>query len=162
MSVVESLYVRVADRACELGCSMPGGIAILPENFCSATSRQALLVRAETAALRSLFEDRDLPLESFFRAGEHATFGHDNGMSWEASLFVPSAFVERRPDAVPAALMLISNHLREFFKSSAGRKVSLVFVVERRSDGMCRKLTYEGDAAGIVALADHVHEIARR
>ena len=162
MSIVETLYVRVSDRAMELGCSMPEGIAILPENFCSATSRQAFLVRAETTPLRSLFEDRALPLESFFRAGEHTTFGHDNGICWEASLFVPSAFVEGRPDAVPTALLLISNHLVEFFKGHAGRKVALAFVVERKSDGMCRKLTYEGDAAGIVALADHVREVARR
>ena len=162
MSIVETLYAPVADRACELGCQMPEGIAILPENFCSAASRQALLVRAETTPLRFLFEDRSFPLESFFRAGEHTTFGHDSGISWEVSLFVPSAFVERRPDAVPAALQLISNHLVEFFKGHAGRKVTLSFVVERKSDRMCRKLTYEGDAAGIVALAHHVHEVARR
>lgn len=162
MSIVETLYIRVVDRACELGCDMPEGIAVLPENFCSATSRQALLVRAEITPLRSLFEDRALSLGSFFRAGEHTTFGHDNGVSWEASLFASSAFVERRPDAVPAALLLISNHLVEFFRGHAGRKVTLAFVVERKSDGMCRKLTYEGDAAGIVALADRVYEVARR
>jgi len=162
LSIVETLYVRVADRACELGCQMPEGIAILPENFCSATSRQSLLVRAETAALRPLFEDRELSLESFFRAGEHAAFGHDNGASWEASLFVSAAFVERRPDAVPTALWLISNHLMEFVKGHAGRTISLAFVVERKSDGMCRRLAYEGSSAGLMSLADRVLEVVWR
>ena len=162
MPIVETSYARVVDRACELGCPVPEGIAVLPENFCSASSRQSLLVRAEIAALRSLFEERDLALASFFRAGERTTFGHDSAVSWEASLFVPAAFVERRPDAVPTALWLISNHLAEFFKGRAGGTISLTFVVERKSDRVCRRLAYEGNPAGLMSLADRVLEVAWR
>jgi hypothetical protein len=160
--IVETLYARVVDRACELGCEMPDGLAILPENFCSASSRQSLLVRAEAGPLRALFEERNLTLGSFFPAGERTTFDRGDGIGWEASLFVSAAFVERRPDAVPAALSLISRYLEEFLQNHAVRKIGLSVVVERKKDGMCRRLAYEGDAAGLPSLAGHIAEVVRR
>ncbi len=162
MSVTESLYVPVRYRAAELGCSIPEGIAILPDNFCEARSRLDLLVRGESVTLRNLFEGVSTQLESFFPLGEHVTFGHDNGLAWEASLFVPADLAAGNPDAVAKAMTLISVYLEDFFKGHPERRIRLTVVVEQKHQADCRKLTYEGGVSDVSALTAHVLEVAGR
>jgi hypothetical protein len=162
MSVTESLYVPVRYRAAELGCTMPAGIAILPDNFCEAKSRLELLVRGESVTLRNVFESASAPLESFFPLGEHVTFGHDNGLAWEASLFVSADLIADDPGAVAKAMTLISAYLADFFKGHPERRIRLVVVVEQKHQADCRRLTYEGDAFGVSALTANVLDVAAR
>jgi hypothetical protein len=140
---------------------MPEGIAVLPENFCEATSRLSLSVRAESVTLRNLFEDDGTPLESFFSLGEHAAFGHDNGLAWEASLFVPASIVTRDPDAVTRTMTRISAYLADFFKGHPEKRIALVVVAEQSHAG-CRKLTYEGGVRDVSTLTERILEAARR
>jgi hypothetical protein len=132
----------------------------MPENFMMAPSRLELLVRAESATLRELFESTKTPLGSFFPLGEHPTFGHDNNLNWEASLFISADVTRSDPSAVTMALTRITEHLSTFFRGHAGKKVRLSLVVERGRDRSCRKLTYEGEAGGLLALAEGVRKIA--
>ncbi|HTT98971.1 MAG TPA: hypothetical protein VMF58_13040, partial [Rhizomicrobium sp.] len=141
MSVVETLYAPVRHRAIELGCAMPDGIAVLPENFCESQSRLSLLVQADSIALRNLFEDGGAPLQSFFPLGEHTTSGHGNGLAWTVSLFVPATVTARDPDAVARTISRISAHLADIFKGHPEKRIALVIVVEQ-NDASCRKLTY--------------------
>lgn len=161
MSIVESLYVPVRHRAAELGCAMPDGIAVLPENFCEAASRLSLSVRAESVTLRNLFEDAGMPLESFFPLGEHTAFGHDHGLAWEASLFVPANLIAHDPDAVTRTMERISAYLADFFKGHPEKRIALVVVAEQDHAG-CRKLTYEGGVRDIATLTERILEVARR
>jgi hypothetical protein len=156
VAILESEYVHVADRAAELGCAMPDGLALMPDNFHVAQSRHDLVVRAEGVALRALFERSMVPLGSFFRPGERPVFGHDGDLDWEAGLFVSA----RHGDAAATALVLISGHLEAFFLGRRRNHVGLALVVERRRDGTCRKLTYRGDAAGLAALASRARQVA--
>lgn len=140
---------------------MPEGIAVLPENFCEAQSRLSLVVQAEGVALRNLFEDDGIPLESFFPLGEHATSGHDSGLAWKASLFVPASVTVRDPDAVARTVTRISAHLADSFKGHPEKRIALVIVVEQNGAG-CRKLTYEGGARDVSMLTERVLEVARK
>ncbi len=160
MSITESLYVPVRYRAMELGCAMPEGIAVLPDNFCEANSRLGLSVRAEAITLRNLFENASSPLESFFPLGEHATFGHEVGLAWEACLFVPGKLVARDSSAVANAVALISAYLSDFFKGHLERQIRLIVVVERKRSADCRKLTYEGRVSGVSLLTARILEAA--
>jgi hypothetical protein len=47
MPVSEKEYICVADRAAELGCHVPTGLAIMPKNFDTAATRQEFIVRGE-------------------------------------------------------------------------------------------------------------------
>jgi hypothetical protein len=156
VAILESEYVHVADRAAELGCAMPDGLALMPDNFHIAPSRHDLVVRAEGVALRALFEQSAIPLGSFYRAGEHPVFGHDGNLHWEAGLFVSAA----HGHTAAQALTLIAGHLDDFFKGRRDRQVGLALVVERRRDRTCRKLTYRGDTAGLAELAHRARQVA--
>jgi len=76
-------HVHVRERAGQLGCLVPDSIAIMPENFFSASSRHAFQIRTESVTLRALFEDSGCPLGTFVPVGEHATFCHDRTAHWE-------------------------------------------------------------------------------
>lgn len=158
--IAESEYINVGNRASELGCHVPDSLAIMPENFHSAHSRNELVVRAESATLRELFDGNGTPLGSFFPLGEHPTFGHDPDISWEAALFVPAGIHRTAPHAVTQAMVTISNHLKGFFGGRAAKPVRLRIVVERKANRSCKKLVYTGDAAGIAALAGAVSSAA--
>jgi hypothetical protein len=50
MALSESEYIRVAERASKLGCRLPTGLAVMPENFDTAAARQDLVVRIVDAS----------------------------------------------------------------------------------------------------------------
>jgi hypothetical protein len=159
MSVTEMEYIRVSDRAAEIGCHVPE-IAIMPENFSSARTHNELRVRGEGVTLRSVLESANFPLGSFFPAAERAVFGHENFVAWEASLFVSASLMKREPYAVAVALSIIANHLNDYFKGHAGSKICLTLIVERKRDRTCRKITYEGDVIELRSLAERIGKVA--
>jgi hypothetical protein len=160
VQISESDFICVRDRTGELGCYLPNGLAVMPENFMMAASRLELLVRAESATLRELFENTKTPLGSFFPLGEHPTFGRDNNINWEASLFISADLIRNDPSAVALAMTRITEYLSAFFCGHAGKKIRLNLVVERGRDRSCKRLTYEGEVGGLLALADGVGKIA--
>ena len=159
MPVTELDYVSVSGRAAELGCSLPE-IAVMPDNFAVARSHKELRVRGNSIALRSVLENANFPLGSFCSAVERAASGDENFMHWEAGLFLSASLLAREPYVVPVALSIIKAHLSEFFQSGPEKTIRLSLVVERR-DRSCRKLVYEGDIAGLRALAQSVSDVAR-
>src|SRR2546425_3312229 len=48
-------YPSVTERAKELGCQVPTGIAILPRNFDTASTKSELLFESETPTVRILW-----------------------------------------------------------------------------------------------------------
>ncbi|MEI9932712.1 MAG: hypothetical protein WDM89_19800 [Rhizomicrobium sp.] len=132
----------------------------MPDNFCTTTSRENLLARAEGLALRHRLEDTDSQLDSFFRVGERTIPANDSTHTWEASFFVPAEISARNPRAIPILLNTIASYLNDL-KGSTNRQISLILVVERGSDGTCRKLTYRGGIAGLSGLAAQVEAVAQ-
>ena len=160
MPVSEKEYICVADRAAELGCHVPTGLAIMPKNFDTAATRQEFIVRGEGSTIRTLFRSKKLPLEDFLPSGERPRFVHNKSHDWAAFIFVSAALLANDPSAVTVALGIISNYLTDIFKGTPDKKIKLDVAVERRGDHICKKLTYEGDAAGLAQIADTVLRIA--
>ena len=159
MTVSEKEYVRVADRVAELGCHMPTGLAIMPENFDIAATRQELIVRGEGTTIRKLFRNNQLSLDDFLPSGERAGFVHNKSHDWAAFIFISGALLSSNPTAVSVALGIVSNYLTEIFRGTPDKKIRLDIAVERKGDRICKKLTYEGDAAGLAEIADTILRI---
>lgn len=157
-SVTELDHVSVRERTAEMGCPMPE-IAIMPHNFAAARSHRELKVRREEIALRGVLENASFPLGSFCDAAEHVTFGEEDLQHWEASLFVSAQLMRREPYVVSIALSIVRDHLKDYFAAQSGRTMRFSLIVEK-IDGTCRKLTYEGDTAGLRSLDKLAREIA--
>jgi hypothetical protein len=156
--IAELEYVSVSQHAAEIGCSMPE-IAVMPDNFPAVRSHGELRVRRDAVALRSILENANFPLGSFCAAAEHATFGEEDFMHWEASLFVSASLLKREPYVVAVALTIVRDHLTDYFAAEPGRATRFSLVVER-NDRTCRKLVYEGDIAGLRSLAQMAGRLA--
>lgn len=159
-SLSESDYACVADRAASLGCSMPDGWAALPENFDTAASRQELVTRGEASTVRTLFRNHDVPSGSFMPSSERTGFIHNKSFDWAALLFVSASIISNDPNLMPVALGVISNYLTDLFKGIPSKRVRLSIVVERKGNKTCKKITYEGDVAGLKTIAPALRRIA--
>jgi hypothetical protein len=71
-------YISVHQRAADLGCAVPHGIALLPTNFDSATARADFLQRSEAATVRTLFRSHNLPIGELLPASERSPYIQDN------------------------------------------------------------------------------------
>jgi hypothetical protein len=160
MTVNVADYIRVADRAADLGCDMPTGFAIMPENFETAATRRELVVRGEGSTLRKLLRDGQLPIQDFLPSGERPGFIHNKSHDWAAFIFISAALLSTDPSAVTVALGIISNYLADMFKGTPDKKIKLDIAVERKGDRVSKKLTYEGDAVGLASIADTILRIA--
>lgn len=123
MAVSENEFISVTARAAELGCQMPTGLAIMPENFETAATRQDLIVRGEASTVRTLFRNQGLPLGDFLPTGERAGFIHNKSHDWAAFIFISGALASSNPGAVSVALGIISNYLTEAFRGTPAKKI---------------------------------------
>ncbi len=157
-----SAYIRVDQRLAELGCLFPAGIAVLPENFETVSSRADFRLRSETATIRTLFKNNEVPLGEIRPATERAPYTQNNNFEWLApTLFISSAVLSEYPLAVSVALNVIGNYVTDFFRGIPGKKtVKLNIVVERRRDRSCKKIRYDGDVEGVSSLADIIRQIS--
>ena len=160
MTVSETEFIHIADRAAELGCHLPTGLAIMPENFETAATRQELIVRGESSTIRTLFRNNQLPLDDFLPSGKRPGFVHNKSHDWAAFIFISAALLGSDPSAVSVALGVISNYLTDIFRGTPDKKIKLDIAVERKGDRVCKKLTYEGDAAGLAEISDTILRIA--
>ncbi len=157
MPVTETGYLCVADRAAELGLHVPSGFAILPDNFAQAMSSRDFRLRAESTAVRALFQGCQLTLENFTR-GDEPGLAERADDSWKITLFAPADAMKREASALGGALRAISDHLKGLPPPRGD--VSLSLIVERGSDRMCRKLTCDDDISGFATLAVKATRIA--
>jgi len=155
MFITEAEYVKVAERAAEIRCAVPE-IAIMPDNFPEARSQKHLRVRREAIALRSTLEQANFPLGSFCVEAEHASFGEEDFLHWDASLFISASLMAREPYAIGIALSIVREHLLDYFAASPERTLRLTLIVERKRDRSCKKIVYEGSSPGLMSLAAYV------
>jgi hypothetical protein len=148
--IVVSEYLRVADRAAELGVHLCDEIAVMPDNFATASSREAFVLRSGNASARLALEGRIV--------GHEARRASD-GMSedWHVTLFVPYRLSTGK---LASGLRAIEGHLGGIAKSFPRRKIALSLIVEHGTDGACKRLTYEGDVSSLDALLDKTLAIA--
>lgn len=143
----------MAERSRELGCRVPGRIALLPGNFVTAASAGELCFHEVTPHIRSAW--RSVGLE-------------DEGPSSEAPLAsarVPLvAYFGADPSdgstqRVTIALGMVTSVLSSHPCSASPGDILLDIVVERPSGRGCTCIEYQGDAFGIVALTRDVRRI---
>jgi hypothetical protein len=152
-------YIRVADKASELGCKIPTGIAILPENFSTAVDRQHLLLGSQAATIQKLFRNNNFPMDDLLPAEERAPSIHNKHFEWAPLLFISAGLLSSDPNAVSVALGIISNYATDFFKGMPSKKIKLNIVVEKKKDRACKQLSYEGDIAGLASLPEIIRGI---
>jgi hypothetical protein len=98
-------------------------------------------------------------LDDFLPTSEKPGFIHNKNHDWAAFIFISSALISSNPAAVSVALGVISNYLTDMFKGTPDKKIRLDIAVERKGDRVSKKLTYEGDAAGLDHIADSILRI---
>jgi hypothetical protein len=142
-------FVDVAERARELGCPVPVGIALLPGNFATAASAAELRYHGAAPEVRSawrrigLIDDGpdatgpDVPLVAFF--GRELRSG-------------PARLVTY---ALGAVASVLSAHPGQ----EGASEIRFDAIVERPGRGSYACIDYRGDACELVTLAGKVREI---
>jgi hypothetical protein len=160
MTITVTDYVSVADRIAELGCVVPSGIAVLPDNFAKAATRKDLLFGSEASTLRKLFKNNNFPINDLLPAGERVGAIHNKHFEWAPLLFISVGLISNDPNAITVALGIIANYATDFFKGMGSKKVKLSVVVEKKKDRTCKMISYEGDISGLSTLADAIRRIS--
>ena len=150
MTIVVEEHVSVRTRAEELGCRLPNGLAMLPENFSSAAAGDDLHFRSEAATVRKLLSEGGLDADRLMADRDRTMFVHNGSYDWAVpAIFIGSEVLKANPDVASVIVDLVRDHVKELFGGlKSDRRVSLEVVIEN-SRGLCRKVKYEGDAEGL-------------
>ena len=161
MSVTVEDYVRVDERAKELGCSFPIGLAVVPIRFESATSRTDLRTASHTETVLKFFKSEGIPIGSFLSESDALPYVVNKHFQWLGpTLFIPLALLNKNPQLVSLAIGVLSNCITDFFKGipQRQRNVQLDIVVETEGDRAYKKISYSGDVEGLDALPKIIRE----
>lgn len=162
MNIQQEAFVDVVERAQDLGCRVPTGLAILPRNFESAASKDELLHESEAPTVRILWR-RDGVEETPIEA-EGERFPQISEKSFEEwvgpTIFVSGTLMSQNPAIVSIALGVISNYLTDWFRGMpTGRRKAKLDIVLQVGKGQYKKLHYEGPVEGLEDLAAVAREV---
>lgn len=150
-------YPNVAQRAEELGCTPPTGLALLPTNFDSASKKEDLLYSSSVPTVRTLWREAGISETRIEKEGDKYPYEMQNAFAWAAPLiFVGYSIISQHPELIDLALKVIEQYLDDFFKGITGRKrVVLDIIVGPKS----KRIHYENGPEGIRELVKVVKEI---
>ena len=160
-------YIQVFEKLDELGCSYPEGIAILPENFETATSATDLRHLSKASTIKKLFRSNGIPHSEIRKENEKPAYIQNNAFEWVApTLFVSASVLSANPEIISVSLGVIANYLTDFFKGFPGEKKVKLDVVIETNDPSTHTKTYkriccEGNADEIVKLDGFVEKIGQ-
>jgi hypothetical protein len=152
-------YLNVALRFADFGCRYPcTGIAFLPVNFESASSRADFLHASEAPTLKKLLKENGVPVEEIVTNEARPRYRKDKAFDWIApTILISSALYTQNPSLVSVALGVLSNYATDFLKGMGGNnQVKLEVIVERTKSGSFKRISYSGPADGIKNLAEAV------
>jgi len=162
MPVHVSDYINVRERAIELDCNIPTGLALLPRNFADAKIKEDLLHESTAPTVRILLRQAGITETALEREGERLhQAGQKDFAEWIGPIiFVSGALLSNNPQAISVALGVISNYLTDWFKGlTSGKNVRLDVVVEAGEEGY-KRISYEGPVEGLRDLPQVVREVA--
>ncbi len=162
MKTTISDYIQVFEKLDELGCSYSKGIAILPENFETATPTTSLMQLAEASTIKTLFRNNDIPYSEIRRENEKSSYIQNSAFEWIGpTLFLSAVLLSEKPEIIAIALNVIANYLTTvFFKGFSGDKLAeLNIVVGNPKSANFKHISYNGHIDGIPSLADVVKEV---
>lgn len=118
MQVTE--YINVAKRAEELGFNVPTRLAILPSNYDTATSSDALVDEGTAPTIRSLLRQSGVVETRLEKNGIKLPQSAKKSAEWVSPIIYISQAI--LADAVvPLTINIISNYLYDLFKGQLGR-----------------------------------------
>ena len=160
-------YIQVFEKLNELGCSYPEDIAILPENFETATSATDLRHLSEASTIKKLFRSNNIPYSEIKQENEKPAYIQNNAFEWVGpTLFFPTSLLLDNPEIAAIALGVIANYLTDFFKGFPGQnKVKLDVVLEttdpRTLTKTYKRIRCEGNADEIAKLDNFIEKIGK-
>src|ERR1700738_806015 len=117
MSVVIDDYVRVDQRAKELGCSLPTELAVVPIYFESANSLDELYTASHTTTVLKVFKENRIPIGSFLPDACRPPYAVNKHFQWLGpTLFFPLALLSSNPQISSLAIGVLSNCITDFLK----------------------------------------------
>jgi hypothetical protein len=163
ISVTVNDYIPVPVRAEQLGCRIPIGVAILPQNFDSSHKREDLFYGREAISMRILLRQANIVETPIEVSGEkipeqaHNAFGDWIG----PIIFVSYAAYSQNPVLIDLALGVLGNYLTDLFKGlTAQRGVTFGLVIEKEN-GTCKKIDYQGPVAGLSEVTRIVDKVMK-
>jgi hypothetical protein len=161
MDIKLSEYVSVAERADELGLQVPGSLAILPRNFDTADTPEALYHESSTLDLRRLLRQAGIIETPIEPPGVKIPTISEKYYEFIGPLlfFGASSWIGNE-SPIEMSMSVIGNYLTDVFKRTTGqKKARLGFVLERTKSRTCVRLDYEGrgdDFGQLVALIKEI------
>jgi hypothetical protein len=153
----------MAARMQELGCTYPRtGVALLPVNFVNASSAADLRQASDTATVKKLLKEADIPVNDIFVPGRRPMYIKNKSADWAAPiLFVSAAFYSQNAAAVSLALNVIGNYATDFLRGRGRTRdqAKLDIVVETKGTSSFKRISYSGPADGIRELDTVVRRV---
>lgn len=151
MDASESEFCDVKMRCEELGCNTPEGIAILPRNLATATTRDELVHESSTLTVRKLLREAGIDEDNLEADCDQWLYAQENDVTWigPVVLFM-GATVSQNPQIIAVTYGVIANYLTDLFKGTVGRRhVRLKTVLEKTKTKKFVEFNYEGDPEGL-------------
>lgn len=159
MSVEVHDYVSVAEKLKKFNASTPSGLAILPHNLATATSKEDLRQHVDSDTVRTLFLANDIAHVEIFNEDDQPPYLQQYGYEWFGpTLFIPASLIIQNPNILSITLGLITNYLYDLFNGAKNGKASLN-VIFQKADGSCKEIRYSGPPEGINLIAGIVKEL---
>jgi hypothetical protein len=163
MTTQISDYINVKERAVELGCNAPTGLAIIPRNFEVARSKDELVHESSTATIRVLWRQAGISETRIEMGDDRFPCVQEKAFEgWIGPIiFVGASLLSQNPYLMSVAFGVISNYLTDWFKGLPGDKnVKLDIVIEETKGKSCKRIHYEGNAEGLHDLNKIVSEVS--
>jgi len=161
MTVVQSDFVSVRERAAALGQPLPEGLVFLPENFEKSERGDEMQFRGEATTVTKILRQAGLPVA---RLGpdDQIAFIHNRSHDWALPvIFIGAELMKQSPDMVGMVIDLIRDYVIGQFRGTSDKKIKTEIVIEDRARKTYRKFTYEGDPAGLDELGRLIKRLKR-
>ncbi len=155
-------FVNVVEKAHNLGCNSPTGIALLPRNFDSADTQSELVHEESVLTVRKLWKKAGVIETPLAQPG--TTFPPVRERSFNEwmgpIIFVSYALWNGNEYQISMALNVISDYLTDFFKGMGGNNNVRLEIVSETKGGDYRSVQYRGAVEGLSELPAIVREVA--
>jgi hypothetical protein len=154
-------YIDVKERCVELGCNIPTGLALLPINFDTASSKDELVHEDTASTIRKLWRKGGINETKIEKESEKIPYEQRKSLELAIpAVFVSWSLLSQDPNLVSIALNIISNYATDFFKGIVGeKKVKIDIVVEQNDNHKSKLIHYEGDVEGLSKLPQVIKEL---
>jgi hypothetical protein len=155
-------YPSVADRMASLGCRMPAGVAILPDNFGTASTPDDFVYAATATTVRTLFRNHNIPCDILISSGERPKYASYKNAEWVGPVFYISWSLLTDSGAPWLAMLEVTkDYLMGYFRGRpAPATVKVSYIVETKPGRTYKKLDYEGSVEGMEKLPAALRAVA--